>query len=347
MFKFQPNKFEVMYVGLKALSKATINPKITLEINGESVKMDIPTSIARIARNKLHNVTKFSKAYPVAVALMDERIVAIEVANSKQYKMYNETGAWLSILDTRDELIHSIASEEHVWDGQYLYKHVGEIKPLGDGKFGFQEVRALNMYHLSEERGGDAIEPLAVYCYKNPVTGEWIKTAPVTRVSGEHLQISGDVDVFSNNDQFVDQRETTDPITKLDSWWFVNLRFVNYAARALSNQFGYDVLEPLGLPLLMIEHRTFNLGGLSTSIQASSPAPIGFKNTLAWLIGMHLKVKTLDDFICMKQTLKMLTSKGTTANNAVGQEGGPTIDTKHLISQLRKDNESAPLIQFD
>ncbi len=346
MFKFNQNKFEVMYVGLLALSKATINPKITLEINGEAVKMDIPTSIARIARNKLHNVTKFNKAYPVAVALMDERIVALDVANGKQYKMYNDVGAWISILDTREELVKSISSEEHVWDGQYLYKHVGEIKQL-NGNFGFQEVRALNLYHLAEERGGDAIEQLAVYCYKNPTTGDWIKTAPVTRVSGEHLQISGDVDVFSSKDEFLDQRSKKDPIDQLDSWWFVNLRFVNYTARALSNQFGYEVLEPLGLPLLMIEHRTFNLGGLSTSVQASSPAPIGFKNTLAWLIGMHTKIKSLDDFVCLKQTMKMLTSKGTTAKHAVGQDGGPTFDTKHLISQLREANTSAPLIVFE
>ncbi len=346
MFKFNPKKFEVMYVGIKALSKATINPKITLEIGGEVVKMDIPTSIARIARNKLHNVTKFNKAYPAAIVIVEDRLIALDVANGKQYKQNNEHGWWMSNLETREELVQSIATEEHIWDGQYLYKYVGEIKQIGGTNFGYQEVRALNLYHLSEERGGDNIEQLAVYCYKNPTTGVWIKSAPVTRVSGDHLQISGDVEVFSKSDGFVDQRKH-DPIARLDGWWFVNLRFVNYAAHALSNQFGYEILEPLGLPLLMIEHRTFNLGGLSTSIQASSPAPIGFKNTLAWLLGLHQKVESLDDLITLKQTMKMLTSKGTTANQAVGQNGGTGVDTKKLISDLRKSNISAPLIKFD
>ena len=345
MFKFEAKKFQVLYVGLKTLSKATINPKISFIYNDELVKMDIPTSIARIGRNKLHNVTKFAKSYPVAIAMVDGRIVALDVANSKQYKMNTDVGAWISVLDSREELIQSVASEEHLWDGQYLYKYSGEVKPVGDGRFGYQEVRALNLYHLSEDRGGQ-IEQLAVYCYKNPTTGEWIKSAPITRVSGEHLQISGDLDQFSSNDQFINQYDD-DLFTKLDAWWFVNMRFTNYAARSLSNQFGYEAIEPLGLPLLMIEHRTFNLGGLSTSIQASSPAPIGFRNAMAWLLGLHTKIETLDDFITLKQTMKMLTSKGTTANASAGSSGGQAVDTKQLISALRHDNESAPIIVFE
>ena len=117
---------------------------------------------------------------------------------------------------------------------------------------------------------------------------------------------------------------------------------VNRLARGVAADM--DLADDVTTALAEALAQTYGVAEAATEWDA---AFVDMQADLAWLIGMHTKIKSLDDFVCLKQTMKMLTSKGTTAKHAVGQDGGPTFDTKHLISQLRKDNESAPLIQFD
>ena len=127
---------------------------------------------------------------------------------------------------------------------------------------------------------------------------------------------------------------------------FVNVRFVNYASRALSARFGFESIEPLGLPLLMIEHRTFNVGGLDLSVQMSSPAPIRFTHAVAWLIRLFTKVESLEDMIAIKQAFKMLLTKGNTNEQMMGVEK-KAVDTKGVIQLLRDKMESAAIVNFD
>ena len=341
-FKFQKETFRVENVGLIALSKATIEPRITYRAeNGEVIKAFLPVSVARLMRIKLHNVTKFIEDYPCCLAFVGDRIVAMDVAVGKDLKMYQEFGEWISMLDKRQSLIDQL-DDSWMWDGQYAYRCVGEVRQIGDSNLGTIECRAFNMYRLSEEKT-DVIEHLSAMCYRNPVTGEWVKTSPVTRNSGGFIQVTGDVSKFNRNDQFIDSSEG---LEKLDQLVFVNIRFVNYASRALSARFGFESIEPLGLPLLMIEHRTFNVGGLDLSVQMSSPAPIRFTHAVAWLIGLFTKVETLEDMIAIKQAFKMLLTKGNTNEQMMGVEK-KAVDTKGVIQQLRDKMESAAIVNFD
>lgn len=345
-FPFKKNTFKIEQIGLKALSKATIEPRITfINEKGELVKMAIPTSIARLIRNKLHGVTKFVEPYPACLAFVDGRIVSMDVAVGKDLKMFEEFGEWISVLEKRETLLAQV-DDNWMWDGQYAYKYSGPASAIGESGFGSIPTRAMNMFRLGEEKT-DLIEDLACLCYKHPETNEWIKTSPMTRHSGGFLQLTGDIGAFNARDQFID---TADQFDAVDNSLFVNLRFVNYAARVLSNRFGFESIEPLGLPLLMIEHRTFNVGGLALPIQMSSPAPLKFSRALAWMIGMYMQVRNLDDMIAVKQTFKMLLSKGNTNNRMMGVEDGnknEEVPTKGVIALLRAKMESAPLIDFD
>jgi hypothetical protein len=168
-------------------------------------------------------------------------------------------------------------------------------------------------------------------------------TSPVTRSSGDLLQLTGDVDEFNAADRF---GSTSTDLFLMDLNVYPNLRFVNYAARALSDQFGFESIEPLGLPLLMIEHRTFNIGGLPIPVQTSSAAPFKFTHALAWLVGMFGQVQTLDQLIAVKSSIKMLLSKGHTRHTTEGTKNDDEVDTKTLIQRVRRTFESAALVSF-
>lgn len=345
MFKFNHESLQIEYIELLALSKATIDPRIQFrDESGEIHKMAIPVSVARIVRGRLKGVSRFPNGYPAALAFVDGRIVAMDVAIGKSYKMYKELGEWITCLDARAELLNGIEGE-WLWDGQYAYRFTGDVKQMGETNFGNVDVKVFNLYRLGEEKG-DIVEDLVALCYKNPVTGEWIKTTPMTRHSGAFLQITGDVDKFNRNDHFI---EADEEFKKIDSSVFANLRFVTYAAKVLSRQFGYEVVEPLGLPILMIEHQTFNIGGLPTEMQAASPAPMAFSAALAWMIGLNQKVENLDDLIAIKASTKMLLTKGNTANRQarVSEDSPEPESTKVLIDQLRKLSAAAPMATYE
>lgn len=343
MFKFDSTKFKLEFCMLLSLSKATIDPKVTfIDSHGIKQKKAIPVSIARLIRARLHGASKFAKGYPCAFGLMDSRIVAMDVALGGQYKMWKATEEWISIIEERASVLKKVEGD-WLWDGQYAYRYVGDVVPMGDTDFGHQEVRCFNLYRLGEEKA-DMIENLSCLCYKNPETDQWVRSAPVTRKSGGFVQITGDVDVFNKTDQFMDD----DELARIDVLVFPNLRFVNYASRTLTARFGYTAVEPLGLPLLMIEHQTFNVGGIPTEMQAASPAPMSFTNALSWMIGLNLKVRNLDDLIAIKATTKMLLTKGNTLQRIMGKkEDEESVATKELIASIRSAAESRPLVKYE
>lgn len=345
MFKFDKSKFRVEFCSLLSLSKATIDPKVTfMDSNGVKQKVSIPVSVARIVRARLHNVSKFASGYPCCFGFVDDKIVAMDVAVGAAYKMFKLTDEWISCIEAKAACLQAIEGD-WMWDGQYVYRYVGDVNRLGDTNFGAQEVRCYNLFKLGEE-AADIIETRSCLAYRNAQTDEWIITAPVTRKSGGFLQITGDTDKFDKQkDSFID---ADTEFARMNTMIFPNLRFVNYAAKVLTNRFGYDSIEPLGLPILMIEHQTFNVGGIPTEMQAASPAPFNFMDGLAWMIGMHRQVSNLEDLMAVKSTLKMLLTKGNTNQRLMGEQtDGSESSTKEQIAAVRAAASSAPLIKFD
>ena len=345
MFTFNKESLRIEYVTLLSLSKATIDPNVSFrDEEGLVHKMPIPVSVARICRSRLKSVSRFPNGYPAALAFVDGRIVAMDVAVGKAYKMFKELGEWITVIESRVELLNAIEGD-WMWDGQYAYRFDGDVKPMGQTNFGNIDTKVFNLYRLGEDKG-DLIEHLVALCFRNPKTGEWIKTTPLTRHSGAFLQITGDVDKFNNNDEFVDEDES---FLEIDSNVFPNLRFVTYAARALSRQFGYESVEPLGLPILMMEHQTFNIGGLPTEMQAASAAPMSFSCALAWMIGFNQQVESLDDLIAIKASTKMLLTKGNTKKREARTDPDKArpASSKELIAKLRELSARTELVKYE
>lgn len=341
MFEFDASKYVVRSLRLKAISQSTIDPRVTFEDEvGLSVKMPVPTAIARRVKQKL-KVTKFHTTYPCEIGFYDGRIVSMDVPSADEYVIWKNDGVWESRLSKNHRVLHNLIGD-WLYDGQYVYRYTEALTPIEPTNFGSRVVEAFNLYLFGELAGNDP-KKHACLAYRNPDNNQWTITSPVTRQSGELFMLSGDSDAFDASSEF----GAASDLLLMDGLMFPNLRFVNYAARAISAQFDYAAIEPLGLPLLMIEHRTFNLGGLSVPVQASSPAPFKFTQALAWLIGMFGRVQTLDQLLAVKQSAKMLLTKGSTNRRSEGNKEVGEVDTKQLISSVRDTFASAPLIKFD
>lgn len=339
MFKFNRDKVHVRYCGLLSISKSTIDPRITVQLDGgEIAKYAVPAAVARSVSGRLNGVSRFADPYPACLVFVDDKLVSVDAAVGPNYQMYQALGEWISPIESRLSIVDVAGNVDWMFDGQYAYISVGDVERFGETNFGTQRYRAINLFKLNDERA-DLIENLAGVCYYNIITGEWVCTSPVTRHSGKFLQLTGDTDEFNKTDAFVEDEQG---LERMNHLMFPNLRFVNYTSQLLSQQFGYDVLEPLGLPLLMIEHRTMNLGGLSLPVQISSHAPFKFLEALAWLVGLHSRVETIDHLIAIKSCVKMLITKGSTLSRGTDSD----VDTKQLIQQIRNRVESTPMISL-
>lgn len=342
MFKFNAALYNIKQVQLKAISKSTIEPRITfVDENGTEFKMALPVAVARRIKNRLNGISKFVSYYPAAVGLYDNRIVAVDVPDGQEYKVYRDTGEWKSKLFKNSEVL-DVLDSSWSYDGQYVYKHDGPVEQLGDTMFGFQGVQVYNLYSFGETKGDD-LGKMACLAYWNRRAKQWAVTIPVTKSSGSFLQLTGDADEFHRNDTFA---AVGSELARMDRNVFPNLRFVNYAAKSISNTFSYETIEPLGLPLLMIEHRTFNLGSLTTPVQASSPALFKFTEALAWMIGLNGQVQNMDQLLAVKGTIKMLLTKGNTYNGANEGEAAQGKTTKQMIEETRSVTSNMELLDL-
>lgn len=343
MFAFNPTTIGFGYFKLKALSQSTIDPRVTfVDESGNERKVPLPSSIARRLSQKVNKVSRFTVDFPCCVATLDGRVVSVDVPTAAEFAHWKEHKVWTSPIEKNIEVVKKLQGQDWLFDGQYAYRADGELNEIHGSNFGFQPVRAYNLYKMDV---GQTLDEIALSClaYRKS-DGTWQQTCPVTRASGGFLQLTGDVDTFNAGDQFVDNAVASS-LALMDNTHIVNLKFVNYAAKRITDCFGYESIEPLGLPLLMIEHQTMSIVSLPQSVQQTSPAPFKFTQGVAWLIGLFGKVQTLDQMMVMKATVKMLLTKGNTQTET-GMDDGE-VPLKEKIAQLRQTLSDAPLIKFN
>lgn len=343
MFAFKPQTIGFGYFKLKAISQSTIDPRITfVDEAGKERKVALPSSIARRLSQKVNKVSRFTVDFPCCVATLDGRVVAVDVPAPVEFANWKETKVWQSPIEKNIEVVKKLTGDEWMFDGQYAYRFDLELVEIHGSNFGFQPVKAYNLYKMDV---GQTLDEISLSClaYKKNAT-EWQLTCPVTRASGGFLQLTGDVDTFNAGDQFVDNAVASS-LAHMDHNHIVNLKFVNYAARRVSECFGFEAAEPLGLPLLMIEHQTMSLINLPQSVQQTSPAPFKFTQGVAWIIGLFGRVQTIDQLMTMKATMKMLLTKGNTQVESQGDDS--EVPLKDKIAALRTAMAAAENIKFD
>lgn len=343
MFAFKPQTIGFGYFKLKALSQSTIDPRVTfVDEAGKEKKVPLPSSIARRLSQKVNKVSRFTVDFPCCVATLDGRVVSVDVPTAVEFANWKETKEWTSPIEKNIQVVKKLEGQDWMFDGQYAYRFDGPIVEVHGSNFGHQPVRAYNLYKMDIPMTLDEIS-LSCLAYRK-ADQTWQLTCPVTRASGGFLQLTGDVDTFNAGDQFLDN-SVASSLALMDNTHIVNIKFVNYAAKRISECFGYEAVEPLGLPLLMIEHQTMSIVNLPQSVQQTSPAPFKFTQGVAWLIGLFGRVQSIEQLMTMKATTKMLLTKGNTQVET-GMDDGE-VPLKEKIANMRVAASSAPLIKFN
>jgi hypothetical protein len=100
----------------------------------------------------------------------------------------------------------------------------------------------------------------------------------------------------------------------------VTLNFALAAGKELADSFGYDVIQPLQLPKLMIQLKTVNLPKLPKEIKATFDIGMTFTQTLGWLLGLTKQANSLQQEEAVRRLMKYLTSKGIFRKDSLKQE---------------------------
>lgn len=331
-----PVKFE--YVHVTHISQANIDCTITLVRDGEAVKYPLPPSISYRLRKSIGKVARFATPHPICVAWVGSCIVCAECPDKNALPSARKN-QWKSLIEINAAAFKP--PKDAYFDGQYVYALDADPEVF-DRNYGVVKLNAcFDLYHLNDIAWANPAR--ACFAYKNGQ--KWVTTAPCTSAAGTFLQLVVD-DVSTSTAAVFDSMDMIDAIR------FVNLRFVNYAAGRLADAFDFETIEPLGLPLLMIEHGTFNLGELTPTVQMTCPAPLTFSQTLAWLIGLHQRVTTLDQFIALKEAIRMLLSKGCTRSAAVigeGEElpdGAVDLSKNEIVYSARNQFNKMDMVSF-
>lgn len=328
-------EIRVEYMQVTKLSRATINCNITVKVNGEDQRIHLPSSIAYRLRKLTGDISTFAVSHPMCFAWIGDRIVSVDCPTPDVLEQARK-GEWCSVIETN--IRNFKVDSDAYFDGQYIYTLVSDPEVI-EHNYGVLKVDyCYDMFHCNDMLW--ACKPRACFAYQ-AYPDQWVVTSPVTTAAGKMVQLFQDDVINSNTAVYT-------AITAVDKYRFVNLRFVNYAAWRLSNVFDFETIEPLGLPMLMIEHGTFNLGDITQAVQVVCPAPLSFSQALAWLIGLYSRVESIEQFISLKETIKMLMTKGCTrsTHDSDAEDGDNPIHRTEIIDDARKFFDQQTTIIF-
>jgi hypothetical protein len=131
----------------------------------------------------------------------------------------------------------------------------------------------------------------------------------------------------------------------------VSLNFALAAGVELSEVFGYESIQPLQLPKLMVQLKTVNLPKLPKEIKATFNIGMTFTQTFAWLLGFAKQADTLAQEEAVRRLLKYLTSKGiyrkdSLKNDKIYQGGVVTEVPMLTLDQAKAQAETSEMKQL-
>lgn len=360
MIRFDASKLEIKLMHVKMISGALGGTLTVLdEKRSKKAKKEVFTRI-KIAHqltrywNKMYRgANKYIKPVLTAVTFYDGHVVALErhpLGNLGKEKTEGLFGDVTWSPDTERNITTIIKplamSGDWYIDGTYIYNlqqaNLNAARRLsGDGKFREVRVDAIKLSTLPDEPAVESRVCLAFY----PTNGKMALTPPIWKtlhnVGQRQLTAKGS---STRDNEEVDDDETvtymgteedTHQFDEIDDHLCVNLGFVLKAGRELSEVFGYDAIEPLGLDDMMIQLRTVNLPTVASEVKSTFDTGMKFTIAVAWLIGLVKKTETLDSYITLRSLLKYLTTKGVYrkgafTENAIFKAGSSLTNIKML-----------------
>lgn len=336
MIKFNIDLLEVNHMRIKAISSAlggmmtVVDVKKSKKAKKEQYsKIPIPHSVARTFIKK-HVISKYIKPVLAAVTTYKGRVVAIErhplglLGKDTNKGLDGNEVVWFSNSEQNlDKVIVPYANRNDWYtDGTFMYtitkENIAQAERLTEsGSFRAVKVNAIkfekmgmNVVDLSPEE-----RTLLAFYAKG---GKMAMTPPIwkslTEVGNQQLKRGGNATSKDSEDSESNESGDSDApnyqFDKVDQYLSVNLGFALKAGREVSQVFGYDSIEPLGLDDLMILLKTVNLPNIDGSVKQSFDTGFPFTHAMAWLIGLADRVNTLESYVVLRSLLKYLTTKG-------------------------------------
>lgn len=336
MIEFDINKLRVETYKVKALTTA-LGGSISVLDEEESTsdkeiyhRIKVPMSVVRAFQVR-HKMMKYIRPCLIAVAFYEDRAIALErhpagcmgerwerqidKTTGLRDKVEIVTSQWIPTLEYNiNKVIRPLVEANTKWffDGRYIFSFdkgtpaeaVKKGKFLSkDGKFRCLDVNAVGLHKLEDKVKLDiAARTCLAYVAKN---GQYAVSPPIWKNASAvgRAKIKGVQEVRSEG-------ERDFSFDKVDGQCAVNISFALKAAKELSNEFGFEAIEPLNLPGLMVRLNTVNLPKVPSEVKDTFDSGMQFTHALAWLLGFARRCHNLDTYASIRSLLKYLTSNG-------------------------------------
>lgn len=337
MIAFDPSKIVTKHMYVKTVSGAlggtlTVLDEKRSKAAGKEVftKIKIAHQLTRHWSKKHRGMNKYLKPVLTAVTFYENHIVCLErhplgnLGKETTEGLFGEV-KWVSDSEAniKDRLSPLMLDGNWYIDGTYIY-HVdkadlnGAERLSADGKFRQVSVKAIKLAKLGDIPDVEERVCLAFY----PKNGDMSLTPPIwktlTNIGQRQLSARGahlserdvDTDDIDDGVTYIGTEAQRTQFDQIDQMLCVNLGFALKAGRELSQVFGYDSIEPIGLDDLMIQLRTVNLPNVANEVKQTFDIGLSFTIAIAWLIGLTRRTESLDSYITLRSLLKYLTTKG-------------------------------------
>lgn len=364
MIEFDASKLSYQIVRLKRITSAAGgSAMIMIDMNSDDEgkdnlrRIDVPFSVAR-AFIKAHEQSKFLVAVPVCLVMYENIVAAIEIHPFGTLTL-DELDDWVPISSrVVASVIDAIAASDKKWyvDGRYIYHFshdtlkesvLGGTSLESKQHFRSVSVQALDMHEFTSPKVSIAERSCIAYITD---TMQYSISPPIWRglalgrSSHNNILVSDeDEDSSSRNDGSTTGNVLTN-LDTIDERVFVNLNFVLRCGKIVGKHFGFEVVERLKLPQIMLDVGKINLPGLPTGVKTTYDTGNKLTHIMAWLLGLMRDVQDLQVLIDMRAVLKHLTTKGIYRRNSLntiiqpGQELGSVerVDISDVLNYIKQ-----------
>lgn len=326
MIVFDIAKLTVQQVWLKSGTTALGGSISVLDEDKSTKKSEvfkrIPVPMAIVRKfNAIHKTSKYLHPVLSAVTFYEGQAVALERHPAGMYGEQEFEGVfgktkWVSNSESNiKNLKRMTASDDYLTDGTFVYSINAEDISCAHILSKSKKFRAVSAFAY---KLGDLYKDDGIKFDDRTCLGYFLNEKKYVISSPIWKDIAnvgtGQLSKGGHNDED-DETDTVFQFDKIDQYLAVNLNFGLKAGKEIGGTFGYEYIEPLNLPELMVDLQTVNIPQVAMSIKSSYDIGMQFTHTIAWLIGLTARCDNLEMYRTVRGLLKYVTTKGVFRKN--------------------------------
>lgn len=365
MIKFDSSLLTTEIVYLKSVTTALGGSISTTVPTNNSTKevltrVIVPLAVARAFIQRYGKITRYLKPTLTAVVRYGDVVVAMERHPLSSLGVLEDEGvfgtkvwepACISNIEHYIKPLTEHNNRNWYFDGRYIYAfssqditvalHTAEYLTKG-GQYRKVPATTVDMQELYNR---DNLTPSERSCLAFVSKDRDFAISPpiwkdLADVGATQLKKAG---VVMEDDDDEGSGDVTGTKTKfsfddINSHLSVNLNFALKSGAEVGAIFGYDSIQPLQLPRLMVELRTVNLPNIPNQVKSTYDIGVSFTHSLAWLLGMTRKADTIETLIVIRSLMKYLTQRGVFRKNVFQAErvfhANKTADDVKLVEGM-------------